>query len=81
MDSLELKNEIRHVNQALELILAKLDLVHKHEEALYGNGKVGLITRIDRIEQRAESHKWILGISIAAFFTSISDWVVKLLKS
>ena len=76
-----IENELRHVNQALDLILDKLDLVHKHEEAIYGNGKVGLITRVDRMEQRAEAHKWILGISLVAFFTSISDWVVKFLKS
>lgn len=75
-----LENALLHMKQALDLILEKMDVIKKHEEAIYGNGKVGLVTRLDRLEQRAESHKWILGISLAAFFTAIAEGIARVFK-
>lgn len=41
-----------------------LDLVKKHEETLYGNGRVGLTTRIDRLEQTHErGRKWFWAVA------------------
>jgi hypothetical protein len=37
-------------------------LLKKHEETLYGNGKPGLNTRIDRIEQIEQNRKWSLRV-------------------
>jgi len=37
-------------------------LLEKHDKTLYGNGKTGLDTRVDRIEQVEKGRKWNLRV-------------------
>ena len=76
----ELHIELQQIQSKLDQLLALKPVVEKHDVLLHGNGNAGLVTRIDRMEQRAESHKWLLGIALVALFTSIGDFISRLWK-
>lgn len=51
----EMREELSRLTEAINDGARRLkELVEKHEEALYGNGRIGLITRLDRLEQSNE---------------------------
>jgi hypothetical protein len=79
MDS-ELHTELQQIQSKLDQLLALKPIVERHDNLLFGNGNPGLVTRVDRMEQRAESHKWLLGLTIVAFFTAVGDWITRLWK-
>ena len=79
MDS-ELHMELQQIQQKLDQLLYVPALLARHDALLHGNGSPGLLTRVDRMEQRAESHKWFIGIALAALFTSIGDWIARVWK-
>lgn len=76
----ELRKDLDEIKEKLNQLLYIKPLVEKHETIIHGNGDVGLVVRVDRIEQRAESHKWLLGISSVALLTALGDWVQRLWK-
>lgn len=54
-------------------------LIHKHEEAIYGNGKPGVLTRMKEVETAQENHKLnirvIWGAFVAIVFKIAYDFV------
>jgi len=77
---------------SLELICQKLDdhvarfeeHSQKMEEALFGNGKLGLVIRVDRLEQiddsRKRSFSRIWTAIIGSFTAILGSWGAWLLK-
>lgn len=48
-------------------------MLEKHEEIFHGNGKVGILTRIDRVEQIESQRSW----HIRAIWTALISVIMK----
>jgi len=54
--------------------------IQKIEHTVYGNGKDGLTTRMDRIEQRHSRHLWVITVVASAAATICASLLPLLLK-
>ena len=54
--------------------------IQKIEHTVYGNGKDGLTTRMDRIEQRHSRHLWVITIVASAAATICASLLPLLMK-
>ena len=65
------------IEKHFEVLHGKLDRL---DEAIRGNGKPGIILRLDRLEQDARRQDkliWlILGAGITALATALATWIV-----
>lgn len=76
----ELHTELQQIQSKLDQLLALRPVVERHDALLHGNGNAGLVTRLDRLEQRAESHKWFMGVALTGLGTSVADWIARVWK-
>ena len=75
----ELHTELQQIQAKLDRLLYLKPVVEKHDVVLYGDRDVaGIVTRLDRLEQKAAQHKWIVTIALTAFLSSTIEWVKKL---
>ena len=67
-----------HCKTSFEVLFAKID---KLDEAIRGNGKPGILIRLDRLEQSAKTQAkliWlILGALGTCIATAIAMWITK----
>ena len=54
-----------------------IEIVDKLDHTVNGNGKEGLVTRVDRIEQVEISRKWLMRVLIVAIVTGIIGFIIK----
>ena len=53
------------------------ELVQKHNDYLLGNGREGLMIRVDRLEQAAFKHKWAIGVAFSGALAAILEFIHK----
>jgi hypothetical protein len=63
------ETEIEIIKIKMDNMESKVNDIHK---ALVGNGKPGIITRMDKQEGALNAIKWIVGVSIPIFAIIIS---------
>lgn len=73
MDS-ELYQQLGRMEAMLARSVTQLDAL---SEAIYGNGKPGINTRLDRLEQAAKRHKWTMRTLIAGAIAFLGDWLLR----
>jgi len=61
--------EIAVIKTKVENVESKINEIHK---VLVGNGKPGIVTRMDKQEGALNAIKWIVGVSIPIFAIIIS---------
>ena len=65
-----------HCRQSFKVLFQKLDRL---DEAIRGNGKVGILIRLDRLEQGAGRHEkliWMLaGAMATGLATALAIWI------
>jgi hypothetical protein len=73
--------ELSAINTKLDQLMYIVPLVEKHDELIFGNNsEVGLLTRIDRIEQVAKQHKWIFSVALVGFINAVWEHVSQWFK-
>lgn len=76
----DLHAELQTIQSKLDQLLALKPVVERHDALLHGNGNAGLVTRLDRLEQRANTNRWLFGLAIPAFLVAVIDAIARLMK-
>ena len=81
-DTEKLLAAIGELENSLGLNLGSLtELIHKHNETLYGNGHPGLTTRVTLVEAAQKRLKWlaatVMGAAIVMVFDLVRDLITK----
>ena len=56
------------------------EIIDRHDTTLFGNGKPGLVTLVDRLDQRKKLRDSILYLLAGAVLSSFVVYVISLLK-
>lgn len=68
----------KHCQHQLDVLFEKIDRL---DESIRGNGKPGIIVRLDRLEQSAKSQGkliWLLiGSAVASLATVLTTWLTR----
>lgn len=52
--------------------------ITENRRIMFGNGGVGIVTRVDRIEQDEKKRRWVIGAIILTLIGIIGDWIKNL---
>ena len=64
--------EHEHCKTSFEVLFAKID---KLDEAIRGNGKPGILIRLDRLEQSAKTQSKLIWLIIGAVITAGASYL------
>lgn len=70
----QIHQQLGRMESMLETIAVKTD---KLTEAFYGNGKPGILTRVDRLEQSDKRHRWAARTLIAGAVAFVCDVIFR----
>lgn len=76
-----MENRMEHLNNKMEQIFEVNNLVNQHHHDLYGNGKKGLIRRLEELENKINNYSklyiYIMAvITIITFLPKIREFLI-----
>lgn len=60
MEDAVIYQELKSINEKLAGLASLREYVERHDELLHGNGREGMVVRLDRLEQKSNTNRWLI---------------------